>query len=89
MTQPYHNRAMQTLVGFRGSHEDIINELSKLLINRVEQPCLEPFEEPIKENDFGFNTNLGVVNGNYYDYEIYMLPTNQQNIWIITEINPF
>ena len=39
------------------------------------------------EKDLGFNTNIGTFNGIDLDYEIYMLPTNKPNEFMVTEIN--
>jgi len=81
------NNVMQNLVLFRGTKEWIINRLST--IGTRTDIFLEPFEEPLPNNDFGFNTNLGMIGSHYLDYEIYMLPTNAKDVFVITEVSEF
>ena len=81
------NKQMQSLILFRGTKEEIIKRLNTIGTRR---DCyLEPFEEPLAGNDFGFNTNLGMIDDEYLDYEIYMLSTHIESVFIITEINNF
>jgi len=80
-------KQISELVLFRGTKSDIIKKINA--IGQRNDSILEPFEKNIKGNDFGFNTNLGELNGHYLDFEIYLLPTNKKDIFIITEINPF
>jgi len=82
-------RQMENLVMYRGTKSDIEKRLST--IGQRLDVTLEPFEDEaiIKDNDFGFNVNLGKLNDHYLDFEIYMLPTNQKDVFIITEVNPF
>jgi hypothetical protein len=80
---------MQSLLFFRGTKEQIIEKLNTIRINREESVVLEPFEEPLEDNDLGFNTNLGEINEHYIDYEIYMLPTNKKDTFVITEVSAF
>ena len=80
-------KAMSNLVLFRGTMRDITKKINS--IGLVNDSVLEPFEEPIKDNDFGFNIHLGSINGTYLDYEVYLLPTNADNEFLVTEVNPF
>ena len=78
---------MQNLVLFRGTKQKIIDKLNT--IGPRSNCILEEFEDTLLGNDFGFNTNLGIDGHHYLDFEIYMLPTNKPNTFIITEINEF
>jgi len=78
---------IQRLVGFRGTKEEIIEELVEIGI--IKDITLEPFEYELEELDYGFNVNLGESDGDYFDFEIFMLPTREKDVWLITEINPF
>ena len=78
---------MQNIVLFRGTKNDIIKKINAIGLRN--DSILEPIENPLPFNDLGFNTNLGVVNDNYLDFEVYMLPTNIKDYFIITEINSF
>lgn len=78
---------IKILVGFRGTKEEIIEKLKE--IGTRNDPILEPFEHQSEENDWGFNVNLGESYGDYFDFEIFMLPTREKDVWLITEINPF
>ena len=78
---------MQNIVLFRGTKDDIIKKINAIGLRN--DSILEPKENPLLFNDLGFNTNLGVVNDNYLDFEVYMLPTNIKDYFIITEINSF
>lgn len=78
---------MNDLVMFRGTKEDICSKLNSI---GLRDDCfLEPMEDQLPGHDLGFNTNLGMVKDTYLDYEVYMLPTNKDNEFIITEIKPF
>ena len=83
------NRAMSSLVLFRGTKEKITAKLNGFRVEREESVNLEPFEEPLPENDFGFNTNLGKIGDKYLDFEIFMLPTNKKDTFLITEVSAF
>lgn len=82
---------LQKLIMFRGTTKEIVKKIN--LIGLRNDSIIEPSEE--NENnkklgfDYCFNTNLGMLNNQYIDYEIWMLPTNKKNTWIITEINSF
>lgn len=89
MSPKIHNNHMQKLVGSRYTISELERKLCSLIVNKIEQLTLEPFEENLPEKDWGFNINLGELEGHYYDYEIFMLPTSNPHVWIITEINPF
>ena len=78
---------MQNIVLFRGTKDDIIKKINAIGLRN--DSILEPKENPLLFNDLGFNINLGVVNDNYLDFEVYMLPTNIKDYFIITEINSF
>ncbi|MGL5749983.1 MAG: hypothetical protein ACRCXT_05615 [Paraclostridium sp.] len=80
------NKQLQSKVLFRGTLEGIAKELSDLTGTKTE---LVPFEEYLPENDLGYNIFLGMIGGHYLDYEVYLLPTNKVNVYIITEINSF
>ena len=80
-------RQMQDLVLFRGTKEDIVKKIN--VIGQRNDSILEPFENPLPDNDLGFNTNLGNFGDIYLDFEIYLLPTSKKDNFIITEINPF
>jgi len=81
------NQAMQKLFFFRGTKEEIIAKLNEI---GLRNDCfLEPFEEPLPENDLGFNTNLGEIGDHYLDFEVYLLPTNQKDCFLVTEVNEF
>ena len=82
-----YNEMMKNLVMFRGTKEEIIEKLN--MIGSRNDCFLEAFEEALPENDYGFNTNLGMVGEHYLDFEIYMLPTNEKDTFIITEVNEF
>ena len=81
------NRQMQKLVLYRGTKTDIVSKLKEIGLRH--DPFLEEFENPITGNDFGFNTNLGRIEDNYLDFEIYLLPTNIPDTFIITEVSAF
>lgn len=78
---------IQRLVGFRGTKEEIIERLKEIGIRK--DITLEPFEELLDNLDYGFNVNLGESYRDYFDFEIFMLPTREEDVWLITEINPF
>lgn len=80
------NKKIQSKVLFRGTLEGIAKELSDLTGTKAE---LVPFEESLPENDLGYNIFLGMIEEHYLDYEVYLLPTNRVNVYIITEINNF
>ena len=82
------NKAMEKLVLFRGTKEEIISKLNEIKITH-QSVVLEPFENPLEGNDLGFNISLGMIGNEYIDYEIYMLPTMRKGEFLITEINPF
>lgn len=75
------------LVGFRGTLEEIKSKLQEIAVR--DNIALEPFEDPLEGNDFGFNTNLGEIKDIYFDFEIYMLKTNKESVYLITEANRF
>lgn len=89
MTKKTADRKMQGLVHTRCTKQELIMKLALLSVNRDSIPVLTPFEEPLPENDFGFSTNIGMLGETYLDYEIFMLPTNKQDVFLITEIRPF
>jgi hypothetical protein len=64
------------------------NELNKISTKHESVELVE-FEEPLEDNDLGFNVNLGMNGNQYLDYEIYMLRTNKKDNYLITEINRF
>lgn len=78
---------IKRLIGFRGTKEEIIEKLKEIGIRK--DIVLEPFEEQLEDLDYGFNVNLGEIYGDYFDFEIFMLPTREKDCWLITEINPF
>jgi len=78
---------MSRLVLFRGTKVEIIEKLNSIGLRK---DCyLEDFENPLPGNDFGFNTNLGSIGDYYFDFEIFLLPTNKKDVFIITEVNSF
>ena len=83
------NKQIKNLVLYRGTLEDITKKIRTIGLDLDAE--LTPFEEEaiIEENDLGFNVNLGEINDHYLDFEIYMLPTNEKNSFIITEVNQF
>ena len=83
------DEAMQSVVYFRGTKDDIKKKIAVFKLAKKEDILLTPFTEPLPENDLGFNINIGNLNGVYLDYEIYMLPTNKTDTFIVTEINSF
>jgi hypothetical protein len=89
LTRKQMEKEMKKLVFSRYTKEELIQKLNSLRVNREKDCFLEPFEEPLPENDFGFNTNLGMIGSHYLDFEIYMLPTNEPEVFLITEVNPF
>jgi len=80
---------MQELIMLRGTKEEIIEKLNTIRVNREESVILEPFEIFLPENDLGFNTNLGEIHEHYIDYEVYILPTNKKDTFIVTEVLAF
>lgn len=82
------NKKMQNLVMFRGTKEEIVKKLHKIG-NREDIPVLQETEEKVKNQDLCFNTNIGEIDTHFLDYEIYMLPTNKKDNFIITEVVPF
>ncbi len=81
------NNKMRNLVMFRGTKKEIIVELEK--IGNRKDIILEPFEEPLPENDLSFNTNIGMIGDSYLDFEVYLLPTNKKDVFIVTEVTEF
>ncbi len=79
------DEAVENLVFFRGTKDEIEQELNKIKTKK-ESVTLEPFEDPLSENDLGFNVNLGQVRDASLDYIIYMLPTNKKDTFLITEV---
>lgn len=79
------DKAMQDLLLRRGTLLEIESMINDIGLR--DDSTLEPFEENIEFNDIGFNTNLGQIDDQYLDYEVYLLPTNKQYQYIITEIN--
>lgn len=80
-------QSMQRLIRYRGTKDEIVSKLNNL---GPRHDCfLEAFEDPLPENDLGFNTNLGMIGDHYLDFEIYMLPTMKADTFIIIEIRPF
>ena len=79
------SRQMEDLVLFRGTKEDIIKKINDIGLRN--DSILEPIEDPLSINDIGFNINLGNFEDDFLDFEIYMLPTNAKDIFVITEIN--
>lgn len=59
-------REMGKLVLFRGTMSDIIKRINSIGLRN--DSILEPFEEEVENNDLGFNTNLGEINGRYLDF---------------------
>ena len=83
----YLELKMEELVGIRGTLGEITQKLQKLAVR--DNVCLEPFEESYGEVDFGYNINLGEIDDTYFDFEVFMLKTNNEDIYLITEINRF
>ena len=77
------SRQMEDLVLFRGTKEDIVKKIN--VIGLRNDSILESIEDSLSINDIGFNINLGNFEDDYLDFEIYMLPTNAKNIFIVTE----
>lgn len=75
------------LVGFRGTLEEIRSKLQEIAVR--DNIVLEAFEEQLEGNDFGYNTNLGSIEDIYFDFEIYMLKTNKESVYLVTETNRF
>ena len=72
------------------SHKNRISFCEKLnSIGLRDDSTLEPFEEPLPGNDFGFNTNLGEIGDCDLDFEVYLLPTNEKDVFVVTEVNQF
>ena len=81
------NEKLQKLIMFRGTIEEIENKLNSYGFRDY---CkMEKFENGLDGNDFGFNINLGQEDNMYLDYEVFMLETNQTDVYIITEINDY
>ena len=78
---------MENMVGFRGTLTEITKEIQKFALR--DGVFLEPFEENLKGMDLGFNTNLGEIDDTYFDFEVFMLPTRKEKVFIITEIASF
>ncbi len=82
---------LHSLIGMRGTMEEIRAAIqAKSLRDNIK---LEPFEEQemlvAQGFDYGFNVNLGQANGVWFDFEVYLLKTNKESNFIITEINKF
>lgn len=82
---------LHSLIGMRGTMEDIRAAIQAKSLK--ENITLEPFTEQemlvAQGFDYGFNTNLGQANGVWFDFEVYLLKTNKESHFIITEINKF
>ena len=78
---------MNNMVGCRGTISSLTSRIQAFALR--ENIILEPFEENFQDMDCGFNTNLGEIEGTYFDFEVFMLPTNEEGVFIITEINSF
>ena len=76
---------MKNLVLFRGTKEEICEKINSIGLRS--DSILEPFENSLSENDFGFNTYLGKTEGHYLDFEVYLLPTNKKDVFLVTEVN--
>lgn len=96
MNREHYDRAMQTLVGFRGTLEEIRQKICTLGLR--DDVVLEPFEEQLEGCDLGFNTNIGELKINtfkdsthiiYLDYEVFMLPTLKADVYLVTEVIDF
>ena len=78
---------MRNLVLFRGTKVEICEKLNSI---GLRDDCfLQEFEEPLPGNDFGFNINLGKIGDCDLDFEVYLLPTNKKDVFVITEVNQF
>lgn len=81
-------KKMRNLVGFRGTIKELEVEIASYTPLRS-TVILEPFEEYLPELDLGFNTNLGELDGEYYDFEVYLLPTFKADTFVVTEVSAF
>ena len=79
------NRQMQDLLLFRGTQEDIVKKINTIGLR--DDSILEPIEYPLSIDDIGFYINLGKFEDDFLDFEIYMLPTNAKDVFVITEVN--
>lgn len=75
---------MNDLVLFRGTKKEIVNKLNTIGTIKTDV-ILCPFPHPLPDNDFGFAVMLGKINDEWLDFDIYMLPTNKKDVFIITE----
>ena len=78
---------MENMVGCRGTISSLTSSIQKFALR--DNIILEPFEESIQGMDCGFNTNLGEIGDTYFDFEVFMLPTNKEDVFIIIEVSSF
>lgn len=78
---------MENMIGCRGTISSLTSSIQKFALR--DNIRLEPFEESFPDMDYGFNINLGEIGDTYFDFEVFILPTNKENVFIITEVNSF
>lgn len=79
------NGKMEKLVFFRGTKEEIYNKVNS--INTQKDANVTDIKtSEIKSNDFYMDACLGIIKDHYLDFEIFVLPTNEKKVYIVTEI---
>ena len=74
---------MEAMVFFRGTIEEINNHINNFSIKK----CLMTLSRNnAKYNDIAYTVCLGEIDDHYLDYEVYVLPTNRPDNYIVTEI---
>ena len=76
---------MLSMVLFRGTKNEIYSKLNGFN-SRVAASMTFDFVQGLNKADFSFEACLGVIGGVYLDYEVFVLPTNKEGVFIITEV---
>jgi len=77
---------VKNLIMFRGTKEEIYIKLNSFNPDAI---AATNFTKSTGEADSSFEVCLGVADCVYLDYEIFVLPTNKKNSFLITEVNSF
>jgi len=81
------NTKMFNLINSRFTLPELMSQLQE--IGNKAKCVYDWTEEGEQYNDYSINTNIGMIGEVYLDYEIFMLPTNKPEVYLITEIQPF
>lgn len=89
MAKTLEEKLNENMIMFRGTVEEIKEKLNSFnpTTNKIE---MERFEEEIPTNDIGYNFSFGEDDeGEYLDFEIFMLPTRAKDNFIVTELSSY